>query len=308
MKKKILLSVISMAFIMSACKLDSNVFYDDVYTTSGDKQYATAPAPKAAETYDNTAYEESYADAADAASYTSSESYTDEGGTTYVTNNYYFDSDDYYDYAYAARIRRFHSPVTYCWGYYDPFYTNLYWYDAYPGSWGVSIYLGYNWCWPSVYYRPAYSYYSYCSYGFSYSWGWGCGYYRPYYGPGYYGPGYYGPHGPAYAHGYRHGYWDGYHAGYYHNNYDHNRSFTYGHFSRDVSNGKSNDRDYDRGNRPNGSGMGGGNYTNGNYANYYGSGVNAGPTAELLLATVPPLPPTAEATAHSPSAKDTTTL
>ena len=56
--------------------------------------------------------------------------YTDDGtgstasqsrGTTYVTNNYY-DSDDYYDYAYTARLRRFYHP--YGWGYYDSYYTN----------------------------------------------------------------------------------------------------------------------------------------------------------------------------------------
>ena len=175
MKKKILLSVVSLALILSECKLDSNVFYDDVYTTSSDKQYEAVSVNRSSETYNTSSdneyvYEETYPEAAPA--YSSSETYTDGGGTTYVTNNYYYDSDDYYDYAYTARIRRFHSPTYYSWSYYDPYYTNLYWYDCYPGNWGVSIYLGYDWCWPSVYFRPTYSYYSHCSYGFSYSWGW----------------------------------------------------------------------------------------------------------------------------------------
>ena len=270
MKKKILLSVVSLALIMSACKLDSSVYYDDVYTTSSDKQYEAVSVNKAAETYDNTSsdndyvYEENFTEAAAAPTYSSSETYTDGGGTTYVTNNYYYDSDDYYDYAYTARIRRFHSPVCYSWGYYDPYYTNLYWYDCYPGNWGVSIYLGYDWYWPR-YYRPIYTY-GYCSYGFSYSWGWGsiyCGS-RWHHGyPGYYAYGY-GGYRHGYHDGYRHGYYDGIHAGYYHNNYDRNRSFTYGHFNRGgANNGKANDRDYDRGDRPdmagNNSGMGGGN-------------------------------------------------
>ena len=78
---------------------------------------------------------------------TTSESYSDEKGNTYVTNNYYYEEDDYYDYAYTARIRRFHRP--YGWSYYDNYYTNSYWYDYNPNSWGVSIYLGYNWWGPS---------------------------------------------------------------------------------------------------------------------------------------------------------------
>ncbi|HQF28052.1 MAG TPA: hypothetical protein PLD36_05495, partial [Bacteroidia bacterium] len=44
------------------------------------------------------------------------EQYSDGKGNTYVTNNYY-DDDDYYDYAYSARLRRFHHP--YGWNYYD---------------------------------------------------------------------------------------------------------------------------------------------------------------------------------------------
>ena len=173
MKKKILLSVVSLALIMSACRLDSNVYYDDVYTTSSDRQYEAVHVNRPAENYNNSSsYDNNYVDegayteAAAAPAYSSSETYTDDGGTTYITNNYYYDSDDYYDYAYTARIRRFHSPVCYSWSYYDPYYTNLYWYDRYPGNWGVSIYLGYDWSWPR-YYRPVSSY-GYCRYGFSY--------------------------------------------------------------------------------------------------------------------------------------------
>ncbi len=61
-----------------------------------------------------------------------SSSTSQNGGNTYVTNNYY---DDYYDYAYSSRIRRFYNPV-YNYGYYDNFYTNMYYYNYDPFSSG----------------------------------------------------------------------------------------------------------------------------------------------------------------------------
>ncbi len=110
---------------------------------------------------------------------------SDKEGNTYVTNNYYsFDPDDYYDYEYTARIRRFHNVYIGC-GYYDAFYTNLYWYTYDPFDWGISIYFGYHW-WPfyTYYYYPAYY-----AVGFYYPW-----YYNPwwYYHPYYYYGGFYG--------------------------------------------------------------------------------------------------------------------
>ncbi len=67
-------------------------------------------------------------------------------------NNEPFEKDDYYDYAYTSRIRRFHRPIQ-TYSYYDPFYTNSYWYNNDPTFWGTSIYLGYNFWGPS-YYNP----------------------------------------------------------------------------------------------------------------------------------------------------------
>ncbi|MBO7227198.1 MAG: hypothetical protein J6V33_06415, partial [Bacteroidales bacterium] len=86
-----------------------------------------------------------------------------------------YDESDYYDYSYAARIRRFDAPVVGI-GYYDDYYTNMYWYTYNPNYWGVSIYLGYNWWYPSWYwyYRPYY--YNYCSWGYDPFW-------NPYWGP-----------------------------------------------------------------------------------------------------------------------------
>ena len=97
---------------------------------------------------------------------------------TYSDDSYLnYDEDDYYDYAYSARIRRFHSP--YVWSsYYDDFYTNLYWYNYNPMSWGTSIYLGYSFWYPSYYnHNP---YWGYSSFGYS-PWGYNYWGYNPYY-------------------------------------------------------------------------------------------------------------------------------
>lgn len=67
-------------------------------------------------------------------------------------NPYYkdveYNSDDYYDYQYASRINRFHSPLLGA-GYYDPFYTNCYTYNQNPLMYGTSIYSTYNYWMPS---------------------------------------------------------------------------------------------------------------------------------------------------------------
>jgi hypothetical protein len=56
--------------------------------------------------------------------------------------NYHFDMDDYYDFQYASRMRRFYRPMN-RWGYFDPFYTNIFWYDPNPLFFGNSIYSTY---------------------------------------------------------------------------------------------------------------------------------------------------------------------
>ena len=92
------------------------------------------------------------------------ESYTDRNGDTYVTNNYY---DDYYDYSYSSRIRRFYHPQS-SFSYYNSYYTNSYWYNYNPHSWGVSIYLGYNWWNPHPYhYNPYWGSGYYSNFGYS---------------------------------------------------------------------------------------------------------------------------------------------
>jgi len=89
-----------------------------------------------------------------------------------ITDNYYqnYDiADDYYDYSFSSRIRRFHRPVYYS-NYYGGLYTDYYWYNNDPFYCGTSIYYGYNWNSPYYsYYSPYYynNYNSYSAYGYN---------------------------------------------------------------------------------------------------------------------------------------------
>jgi len=173
--------------------------YDDVYYTA-EKIPATPPANEAvvvSEYSDTDAYldeyysqgeyvsEEGLYDVYDPAA-SESETYTDENGTTYVTNNYY---GDYYDY--TGRINRFYRPYGAS-GYYSGCYADPYYYGS-----GFSFSIGFGWGWGS------------CGWGWPY-YGYGCGY--PYYGWGWGYP-YYGWGGSSYWNGYWNGYWDGYYYG-----------------------------------------------------------------------------------------------
>lgn len=132
-----------------------------------------------------------------------------------------FNYDNYYDYEYSSRLRRFHQDDYITDNYYDDYYTNTYLYDHNPDSYGTSIYLGFNNWMPSIgiygggwslsygygydpfWYRP-YRYWP--SYSYYWDWGW-----PGYWGPSYYGGGYWG----GWNNGYWNGYWDGYHDAYY---------------------------------------------------------------------------------------------
>ena len=120
-----------------------------------------------------------------------------------------FDYDDYYDYEYAARLRRFGPGAVAGYGYYDPFYTNSYFYTGNPYNFGTSIYNGYS------FWGPQYQMYNYNPSSFWYwnqGWGWGIGsglnYVSPVYmypgmgfSPGWGNPYWYNPWGPTYGTG-----------------------------------------------------------------------------------------------------------
>ncbi len=109
-----------------------------------------------------------------------------------------FAASDYYDYAYAARINRFHRGM--CFDYFDAHYTDLYWYTGNPLYWGTSIYYAWD-----PWYSPWWNSWYYPGWGGSfwhitYPWGWG-----PYWSFGY---------GPAWSYGWGGAYaWT--HIGYY---------------------------------------------------------------------------------------------
>lgn len=188
-------------------------------------------------------------------------------------NPYYkdkdFNYDDYYDNEYAARIKRFHTPMNGV-GYYDTYYTNSYFYNQNPYQYGVSIYNGYNF-WPSYnnysyvpnynwggyygygscynynpysynsFYNPYYGVYVGPSYGFGLSCGNGFG--SPYYGGYGYNPYGYG-YGGGYGMGYNNGFYNGFNSGYYsayNNQYDYNSNIYYG--PRTSHSGASNDHE-----------------------------------------------------------------
>lgn len=137
-----------------------------------------------------------------------------------INNNPYYkepnySKDDYYDYEYAARIKRFYNPVCGL-GYYDNWYTNYGFYGT--PYYGSSIYMNYGNYYPYSTYgnywgNPYFSPYYSIGYGYSpYSYG-----YSPYYGYGYYPYGYgYSP----YSYGYSPYYGYGYYPYNYYNAYD----------------------------------------------------------------------------------------
>jgi hypothetical protein len=193
--------------VLSACTTQYQAKnYDDVYYSAKGKQAddrSFVVKPTKVEPSQFTQSEQpQQAQSGQGNSVAVDSSYTgNSGGDTYVENNY--NGDDYYDYAYSARLRRFHDNSFYN-GYYSDYYTNSYWYDYNPWNWGVSIYTGYDWWYPSIYSRWSWPY---NSWGYGYN-GWWDPF--PSYGWG------------SYAYGYNQGYWNGYYDGYWNSNWEGN--------------------------------------------------------------------------------------
>ena len=142
---------LSLIFIFSSCitvETTSSGFKDEIYYTAD--QYAQVAE---AEKQDQQSLEENQVQDLD----DNEENYYDE-----------YSSDDYYDYGYSVRLRRFHGP-SFGFNYYNNFYTNSFWYSGHPAHCGVSIYYGYNF-WNPHYYDPFYGFYAYSPY-----------YYNPFY-------------------------------------------------------------------------------------------------------------------------------
>ncbi len=223
--KKLMIIFIGAGMTLVSCKthidgLASNAS-DDVYYNPAKERKANVPPP--AQQYESQ----------------QSQQYNPNQGKIAATeadknNPYYkdpnFNYDDYYDNAYAARVKRFQQPL-YGTSYYDSYYTNSYFYNYNPSSYGTSIYSSYNMGSPygsgyGGYYSPATTYNNpyynpyYNGYGSSMSYGMGYGN-----GMGYnpYGTGYgYNPYGMN-GYGMGNGYYNSpmYSTGYF-NSYDYN--------------------------------------------------------------------------------------
>ena len=145
--KKIVTSVIVVLSVLTACTIQNQgQSYDEVYYNPKDKttivQKGSPIFHKSAKEVviktDATIQGDSYVGNNVSSTQGNNKSLADSGA--YVTDNN-FNYDDYYDYSYASRIRRFqYSPFN---DYYHDYYTNRYWYDYNPGYWGSSIYS--NW-------------------------------------------------------------------------------------------------------------------------------------------------------------------
>ncbi|MDR0790352.1 MAG: hypothetical protein LBO06_06120 [Bacteroidales bacterium] len=159
----ITLATVGIIMLFSSCGVAFSTYgYDDVYASSSERanrQVSVTPRQEA-QPYADPAYEKTtdvYVD-----SLIADDATAEAQGYDYAS----YDDDDYYDYAYSARIRRFHRPYL-AYDYYSDYYTNLYWYTYDPLYWGTSIYLGYHWWYPS-YYSYYWGYSPYCWYGYNY--------------------------------------------------------------------------------------------------------------------------------------------
>ena len=157
------------------------------------------------------------------------EQYVDEDGKTIINNNYYGDYyEDDNDFAYSSRIRRFHRN-NWGWGYYDPWYTNMYYYTYDPFFWGTSIYAG---AWPGWGWNTGWGWNSW-NVGFGWNnWGWGGGWNGGWGGGLCWNNWGWGWNSP-YWNGYNHGYWNGFNDGLiagggYYNTYDPYSGIYYG--------------------------------------------------------------------------------
>jgi hypothetical protein len=193
MKKVILIAGI-LSLVVSSCtnmKLVTN--NDDVYASPADdkreRERIALERKKADEAAAKKAAEELAAQKA-----------KDDANPAYKDPQY--SKDDYYDYQYASRIRRFNNNVSGL-GYYDNWYTNYYWYNQNPSMYGTSIYSSYN------YWGSGYGYNPYGG-GMSYNYGYpNYGYGNPY-SYGYNSP--YNSYGNGYMNGYNNGFYNGFYG------------------------------------------------------------------------------------------------
>jgi Ni/Co efflux regulator RcnB len=254
MKSLVIISIIALA-VFSSCmtqKMGTSTYTDDVYANPKEDRIEEAKIA-AEKKQKQEAINKRYNDSIAAVKQAQKEK--DDANPYYKDREFKY--DDYYDYEYATRVKRFNNNINGL-SYYDNYYTNSYFYSQNPYNYGVSVYNGYSW-WGTNYnnysYNPSVNFYN--------SWGWGYGNqfnncyngYNPYmagYAAGYnngfhngmYGNYYgygnsYGGYGNSFGFGNYYGYGYGNPYGYgfnspynngwgYYNAYDNNSSYTYG--------------------------------------------------------------------------------
>jgi hypothetical protein len=122
--------------MLSLVALNANAQYDDVYYDPDRHTTNTNTTTNTQEQQPAMNY--------DGAQPTYSTTETDANGNTYITNNYYDENDDYNDYFYSSRLRRFYNPSPMGLNFWDPWFTNYYFYDMNPLGWNSNIFFSTN--------------------------------------------------------------------------------------------------------------------------------------------------------------------
>lgn len=249
-KMKTLVIIPSLALVLlSSCatqKLGTSTYNDDVYANPKEDRIVDAriaAEKKQAKDAANKRYNDSISAVKQA------QKDKDDANPYYKDREFKY--DDYYDYEYATRVKRFNNNINGL-SYYDNYYTNSYFYNQNPYNYGVSVYNGYSW-WGSSYnsysYNPSVNFYN--------SWGWGYGNqfnncyngYNPYmagYAAGYNNGFHNGMYGNYYGYGNPYGYGSpfGYNYGYGYGNYGY--GYGYGNYGYGYNNGWGYYNSYDK--------------------------------------------------------------
>jgi hypothetical protein len=251
MKKLVVLSIGIIVFLSSCIlqKKENTVYNDDVYANPKDDRLEEAKALEASKIA-AAAKNKRYADSVALVKQKQKEK--DDANPNYKDREFKY--DDYYDYEYATRVKRFNNGINGL-SYYDNYYTNSYWYNQNPYNYGVSVYNGYSW-WGSSYnsysYNPSINFYNNNGWGINGGFGYSAyNGYNPYmagYAQGYHSGfnngvfgnyyGYGNPYGFGSSFGYPYNNYGNYYGGYgyntgnngwgYYNSHDLNSGYTYG--------------------------------------------------------------------------------
>lgn len=206
MKKLHWILSLSAISILSACtssfqSSSTLSAYDDIYYSPNDKPRIPTASSSTNKPIESDGYTDDYA----------LEEPINQGNNYSSPNSQNFDYDEYYDYGYAARLRRFHGPTIGI-GYYDPYFVDPYFYNRNSAFIGTSIY------------DPFYQPFGGWNIGFGVGFGWNSGFgYNPY-NPWGWNLGFgYNPWGWNNGFGMNNAYMAGYNQGFYNGFYGGNR-------------------------------------------------------------------------------------